>query len=304
MRGLNLLITLNVTINLFAVDPLNRPQTEAPLLRHSVNLVQVPVTITDRKGRTVTGLTPDRFEVLEDGVAQRIAEFRLENAPLSVGIVMDTSGSMRSKMSQAREAMASFIKNLEARDEVSLITFAGHPAKRIGFTDDPAVIQNALLLESASGSTALFDAIYLGLEQIREGINPRKVLLVISDGEDNNSRFTKSDLISAAREVDVQIYTVAVRDNTRDPRQVNGALFLDELSKTTGGLHVTVFDRSGIPRAIEKIGTAMREQYLIGYYSPRQSAPGKWRRIKVRLQPSSGGSAWRVSARRGYYAPY
>jgi Ca-activated chloride channel family protein len=297
MRNLHLSITLAVAANLFAIDRDGRPQREAPLLRHSVNLVQVPVTITDRKGRTITGLTPNQFEVLDNGIPQRIVEFRFENAPVSIGIVIDMSGSMRNKMPQAREALASFLNNLEAQDEASLITFADKPSRRIGFTDDGAAIQNALLFEPASGSTALFDAIYLGLQQMRKGVNARKVLLVISDGEDNNSCFTKRELIAAAREADVQVYTVAVRENTRDPKQVHGALFLDELSETTGGLHVTVFDRSGIKRAVARIGAAMREQYLIGYYSPPQSAPGKWRRIKVRMQPSPTGSAWRVSGR-------
>ena len=266
-------------------------------------VVLVPVTVTDKKGRTVTGLKPENFRLLEDGAPRDIISFGSEDTPISLGVVFDVSGSMRGKISQARSAVKAVLETVELEDEAFVMTFADQPNVQADFTRAFDSVANRLLLVNPGGSTALIDAVYLGLNRMRFARNPRKALLLISDGADNNSRYSESELFSRAIEADVQVYTIGINEDPRSLEERRGMFFLEKLSEITGGLHFMVRDRSELRNVAEKIAVAMRTQYVL-VYKPGDGGPaGKWRKIRVKLDIPAGQGSLRVSARGGYYSP-
>lgn len=281
-----------------------KPREErGPTLKVDVNLVLVPVTVTDEMGRIVSGLRRDNFTVYDDKQLQPIASFSSVDAPFSVGLVFDTSGSMRGKMETARLAAKAFWQAANPEDEAFLVTFSDRPQLQVDFTKDFAEVQNGLLFATPKGKTALIDAIHLAMRRLKSAHNSRRALLVITDGGDNNSRFSKSELLRFAREADVQIYAVGIHDNPGSREEMDGPQLLEELAAATGGQHFMVRSVNELPDIAARIGVTLHEQYLIGYPAPRNAEPGKWRRIRVLLQVPKGIGRLRVYARAGYYAP-
>lgn len=279
---------------------LNRPRDAN--IRMDVNLILVPVSVTDQRGATVTGLDQNQFHIFENKIQQPIVSFTREDAPVSVGVIFDLSGSMKNKVAEARRSSAALFKKAGDGDEAFLITFSTRPESPTGFTPDLEMIQAGLGRGKAYGSTALVDAVYLGLNRMRKAHNGRRALVVISDGMDNHSRYTKPELMTLAREADVQIYSIALFDasGTRKPVELvqerNGVALLEDLSRATGGLHFHINGTSDIPQVAEKIGTALHNLYVIGYYPPG-GAEG-FRKIHVKATVPNV----RLAARPGYYA--
>lgn len=272
-------------------------------IKVDVNLVLVPVTVTDEMGRIVSGLRRDNFSIYDDKQQQRIMSFSSEDTPFSVGLVFDTSGSMRDKMDKARLGARAFWQAANPEDEAFLVTFSNRAELQVGFTRDFADIQSALLFAAPKGTTAFIDAVYLAMRRLKSAHNSRKALLVISDGGDNNSRYSKGELLRYAKEADVQIYGIGIHEGPKSPEEMSGPELLEELADATGGQHFMVGSANELPDIAARIGVALHDQYVIGYQSPDGVEPGKWRRIRVRLQAPKGLPTLRVYARTGYYAP-
>lgn len=272
-------------------------------IKVDVNLVLVPVTVTDDRGRVVSGLRRDNFSIYDDKQQRAIMSFSNEDAPFSVGLVFDTSGSMRDKMDKARLRARAFWQAANPEDEAFLVTFSNRPELRVGFTRDFADIQSALLFAAPKGTTALIDAVYLAMRRLKSANNLRKALLVISDGGDNNSRYSEAELLRYAKEADVQIYGIGIHEHPNSLEETSGPELLQELADATGGQHFMVQSANELPDIAARIGVALHDQYLIGYQPPDGAEPGKWRRIQVRLQAPKGLPTLRVYSRTGYYAP-
>lgn len=191
-----------------ADDPTLKTHTKP--IKVDVNLVLVPVSIVDPENRQVTGLDKENFEVFEGKQRQQIQHFSSEDAPVSLGAIFDVSGSMASKIERAREAVVEFFKAANPEDEFFMIAFADRPEEVSDFTRSVEDIEGRLLYTVPKGRTAMLDAIYLGLNKMRQARYGRKALLIISDGGDNHSRYTESEIKNLVKESDVQIYAIGI----------------------------------------------------------------------------------------------
>jgi len=263
-------------------------------------MVLVPVTVTDGKGKTITDLRREQFQVLDDSTPVEIASFSREEAPVSIGVVLDLSGSMHTKRRHAASAIKEIVRRSGPRDEALLMTFSDRPDLRVGFTDDVEAVLDPLLFAEAKGATALIDAVYAGLQQMKNAKNPRRVLVVVSDGGDNHSRYTEAELTSLALESDTQIYSISIHEAVTNMQERSGVYLLSKLSENTGGLHFVVRDRRQLPEVAAKLATAINNLYVIGYRAPESFLSGKWRRVKIRLENPSGARL-RVATRSGYF---
>lgn len=277
-------------------------------IRVQTELVLIPVTVTDPMNRFVTGLEKEYFRVFEDKVEQAVSHFASEDAPLSVGIVFDTSGSMGSKLQKSRQAVAQFVKLANPEDEFFLVQFSDRPELTLGFTRDPEEIQNRLTFIQSKGRTALLDGVYLAVHEMKKNAhNPRKALLIISDGGDNSSRYTESEIKNLVREADVQIYAMGIFEPVsargRTAEELSGPGLLSEVSEQTGGRHFPVENLNELPDIAAKIGIELHNQYLLGYTPKNQEKDGKYRRVQVRLKQPPGMPPLRAFWRLGYYAP-
>lgn len=251
-------------------------------------LVVVPVTVVDRRGATVRGLSSEVFNVTEDGVRQQIRSFSEEEAPVSLGIVLDLSGSMKSVLGGAKESLQALTRDANPEDEAFLNAVSSSPRPYSRFTTRFDDLLRLVAFEDASGNTALVDTLYASLQELRTGVNTRRALLVISDGMDNHSRRSKGELLQLAMESDAQIYTIAVSDPAKQyakpmerTEEDRGRLFLDELSAKTGGLSFAVRSREDIGAAAAHIRQALRNRYTIGYVPIDNGRSGRWRAIKI-----------------------
>jgi VWFA-related protein len=228
-------------------------------------------------------------------VEQKIAAFSIDQAPVSVGIVFDSSGSMKNKIGGSRSAVQQFVKSSLPGDEFFLVQFADLPALRAPFTPDGDEISAGLSLVQPYGWTALYDAIVLAVNQMRQAKNSRKALLVLSDGGDNHSRYSSSEVIDMLREADVRLYAIGLFDSAR---------FLKKAAEETGGGVVEVNDMKNLPDAIDTLSAQLRSQYLLGYYPAEPQNDGKFHAVKVKLSNAASRLKLRASWRHGYYAPY
>jgi Ca-activated chloride channel family protein len=267
-------------------------------------VVLVPTTVMDRRGALVSGLPSQAFLVSQDNVPQRITSFGEQDVPVSIGIVFDTSGSMRSVLGQAKNVLRSFLSVSNPEDEAFLYSVSSRPEKDAGFTQDFNSLVERMMFTDAGGSTALVDTIYAAIQQSRTAHHGRKALLVISDGMDNHSRYSKSELFAAAVESDMQVYSISVFDPPRNKKPIelgeerNGIFFLEELSRRTGGVQIVVRGADEINRAATNIGNVIRDQYVIGYVPENPDSSGKWHSIKVKV--TTGNAT--AYARSGFYA--
>jgi Ca-activated chloride channel family protein len=283
-------------------DSLQKPAL--PSIRVDIDLVLVNAAVTDSANRHVTGLQPEHFRLWEDKIEQQIEYFSVEDLPISVGIIFDVSGSMQNKLEPARAAADTFMRMGGKEDEYFLIQFSDTAQTIQEFTTDVGRIQSSLLFTRASGSTALYDALYLGLEKVERGSNSRKALLLITDGLDNHSRYSFSDVREFAREHDVLIYSIGLVDEG-DPLGTGygGKAVLESLARLTGG--VAFFPRflSALESICTQIAVDLKNQYLLGYRPQNSSSDGRWRKIRVKVDRPKGAPPLNVRAKSGYYAP-
>src|SRR6201981_3082132 len=268
------------------------------------DLVLVPVTITDPMNRLVTGLDKENFSVFEGKDQQDIRHFSSEDAPVSLGVIFDMSGSMSSKIERAREAVIEFFKTANPQDEFFMITFADKPEEISDFTQSIEDIQGKLVYTIPKGRTALLDAIYLGVSKMRQAKYPKRALLVISDGGDNHSRYTEGEIKSVVKEADLLMYAIGIYDRYMStPEEQLGPALLGDLTELTGGRAFTIDNPNDLADVATKIGIELRNQYVLGYRPKNPAHDGKWRKIKVKLIPPKGLPPLRVYAKTGYYAP-
>jgi Ca-activated chloride channel homolog len=284
-----------------------QPNIHTRPIQVNVNMVVVGVTVTDPYDRIVTGLDKNNFEVFDEKVSQEIQTFSTEDVPISVGMIFDASGSMSDKIEKSKEAALQFFKTSNPEDEFMLIQFNERPDLISAFTSKFEKLQDRLLFVKSGGRTALLDAIYLGLNEMKKARSTRKALLVISDGGDNHSRYTENEIKRAVRESDTQIFAVAVLEplasRNRTPEEAAGPSLLSDLATVSGGRMFSVEDASELPDIAEKISIELRNEYVIGYKPSNLVRDGRWRRIKVKLDAPRGLPPLQVYARTGYYAP-
>ncbi len=290
-----------------------KPAPDAPEDRRSshiridTTLVLINVTVTTPMNQVVTGLDKEHFRLFEDRVEQEVSQFSSEDTPLSVGLVFDVSGSMGNKLQRARQAAAQFFKTANPEDEFFLLQFSDRPQLMVPFTVQTEEIQNRLAFAQSKGRTALLDALYMAMDHMKKARNPRKAVLIISDGGDNSSRFTESEVKNMVREADVQVYAIGIFEHIsargRTAEELSGPSLLTELAEQTGGRHFPVENLNDLPDIAAKIGIDLRNQYVLGYAPTNRERDGKYRRVKVELVQPRGLPPLRAYYRTGYYAP-
>jgi Ca-activated chloride channel homolog len=286
------------------IPPRLRPEA-APVadLRVDVPLALIPVHVTTEFGASVTTLKQENFRVFEDGVEQKIANFSSEDAPLSIGLLFDASGSMRNKIRKSAEAAAAFFRTANADDEFFLVEFNDRAKLSIPFTRDANLIYRHIVRTRPVGRTSLLDAIHMALTQMKDAKNLRKAIVIVSDGGDNRSRYTESEIKSAMREADVQVYALGIFDPDDQPKHTpeekNGPKLLGELADQTGGRHFPIRDLEALPALCERIGNELRNQYVIGY-APSSADDSGYRHVKVTLAAPEM-PPMRIYHRQGYF---
>jgi len=262
-------------------------------LRVDVNQILVPVTVTDSWDRPVTTLGADAFRIFEDNVEQRILSLFKEDGPASVGFLVDASRSMRKRMAPSHSAIEQFLKTTTPGDEYFLLRFNDRPKLVTRFTPDPNRILQDLSGIQPDGWTALLDAICLGVHQMKSAANSRRALVVLTDGGDNSSRYTESEILGLLRESDVRVYSIGIFERWH---------FLEKIAAETGGQAFYVRNLEDLPETIYRLSSGFRNQYVLGYVSNNPQKDGKYRRVRVELNPSSRQTLRNVGWRRGYYA--
>src|ERR1700746_219444 len=273
-----------------------KTETEMPL---------VNVTIPDPYGRLVTGLEQDAFRIFEDNTEQEIVRFSSEDVPISIGVIFDMSGSMTDKIDKSRLAAVQFFRTANPQDKFFLVDINDRAELVSSFTASVEELQNRLMFTAAHGETALFDGIYLGLSQMKGTHNTKKALLIISDGGDNHSRYTLSDVRNFIKEADVQIFAIGLYDPNggRTPEEAGGPSLLSDLTAMTGGRTFVVNQIADLPDIASKISMELRNQYVVGYRPSDHAHDGRWRKIKVKLHPPKGLPPLTVYSKTGYFAP-
>jgi len=300
----------------FSVSHLDAQKLTEASFRTNTQMVLVPVNVIDHDGKTIEGLRAQDFAVFDDQYPQQIASFTNEDAPCSVGLVLDISGSMRYALNTTKAIAQAFFKTANPEDEFLMLTVSTLPDAAAGFTRDTDALQQNIQSTTPGGMTALLDTVYLGLSRMRKATRPHRAMLILSDGMDNESRYSKGELMRLALEADVQVYTILVDGlpgggSSRAPfvpsmiakpgqqaAERQGPLTLEELSDKTGGLHFHVRNESEGTDAAVKAARALRNQYVIGYQAPDSGLAGKWHRVRVKANVPKV----HVYARNGYYA--
>jgi Ca-activated chloride channel homolog len=277
-----------------------------PLLRVDSSLVLVPVHVTNAAGGTVTGISRESFRLMEDNVEQKITNFFTEDAPVSIGLLFDASGSMRPKMRKAAEAAAAFFRVANPADEFFLVEFNDRARLTVPFTQNADEVYSEIARTKPMGRTTLIDAVYLATAQMKKAHNQRKALVIFSDGGDNWSRHSVREIRNALLESDVQVYAMGIfdQDYNRDHpiEERNGPALLDELTVLTGGRHFPVDELERLPEIADRMGRELHSQYLLGYHPTNEMRDGKYRQVKVILELPEVREL-HTSYRRGYFAP-
>jgi Ca-activated chloride channel family protein len=275
--------------------------------RTGATVALINVTVRDRANHPVTSLERADFRLFENKVEQQIKYFANEEAPVSIGVIFDASGSMGDKVSLARDAVAEILKPSNYDDEFFLIRVSDRPDLAVDFTNNGAEIQSRLLPVVSKGRTSLLDGIYLGLQQMKRARNQRKALIVLSDGGDNHSRYHRTEILNLTRESDVEIYAIGLFEPEPTREQpaatLKGPILLTELAEETGGRHMPVHKIGALPDIAQNIGSAIRRQYLLGYTPTGLARDGRYRKVQVSIAPQRNQPALRVDWKRGYYAP-
>ena len=297
-----------------AQGPVQPPQvlpgptiTSGSVIKSDVDMTLVNVTVTDPLDRLVTGLEKEHFRVFEDGIEQEVQTLSSEDIPVSIGLVFDMSGSMSDKVEKAREAAVEFMRTANPRDQFFLVSFNDRAELTSGFTSSVDELQTRMMFTSSHGRTALLDAVYLGLSQMRGAHNSKRALLIISDGGDNHSRYNENDVKNYLKEADCQLYAIGIFDpigiRSRTTEELEGPSLLSEMTEMTGGRVFPVGNLGELPDIAAKIGMELRNQYVLGYKSSNPHRNGAWRKIRVKMRPPKGLPPLNVFARTGYYGP-
>jgi VWFA-related protein len=265
-----------------------------PNLKIESAMVLVPVTVTDRTDHPVTDLAPDSFRIFEDNVEQKVVSFHREDGPVSVGFLFDASASMKGRMDRSMAAIKQFLNTLTKGDEFFLIRFSDRPTLQADFTEDADFILSELSFVQPQGWTALNDAICLGLHRMKHARNPRRALFVLTDGGDNNSRYSDAEVRSLARESDVRIYSIGLFERPR---------FLEKLAMDTGGLAIWAHKLQNLPDTVDQISRDFRNQYVLGYSPVVRPNDGKYHDVRVEIVKTIKLLQLNVFWRRGYFAP-
>ena len=298
-------------------DASNTPAAnDTTAFRADTTLVLVPVSVTDPSNRYVLGLDKEDFRLFEDDVEQKVTHFSNEDAPLSIGLLVDTSGSMGAKLDTSRRAVSEFLKTLNTADEAFLVEFSDQAQLAVPLTSDAGAIESSMTSATSGGLTALLDAVHVGLQEMKRAKNPRKALLIISDGGDNNSRYTSSQIADLVREADVQIYAMGVFEPTLSfglsgvgsggrlgTAELDGPRLLAEISDQTGGRALAATNLRELPGIAERIGIELRNQYVLAYSPANHDRDGKYRKIEVKVQQPKALPELKARWRLGYYAP-
>jgi Ca-activated chloride channel family protein len=288
-------------------QPTSAQGKSADGIKVDVNLALVNVTITDPLNRLVTGLEKENFRVYEDGVEQEVVTLSREDVPVSIGLIFDMSGSMSDKVDKARQAAVEFMRTANPLDQFLLVSFNDRAELTSGFTNSVEELKNRMMFTASRGRTALLDAVYLSLSQMRDAHNGKRALLIISDGGDNHSRYSENDVKKLLKEADCQLYAIGIYDpigiRSRSSEELNGPSLLSELTEMTGGRVFPVGNLSELPDIAAKIGMELRNQYVLGYKPSNGQHDGIWRKIKVKLKPPKALPPLNVYAKTGYYAP-
>jgi VWFA-related protein len=281
-----------------------------PSFRADTTLVLVPVSVTDPSNRYVLGLEKQDFHLSEDDIPQTIRFFSNEEAPLSIGLLVDTSGSMGAKLDTSRRAVAEFLKTLNPADEAFLVEFNDRAELAVSLTTNSNEIATQMSSVTSGGLTALLDAVHTGLQEMKRASNPRKALLIISDGGDNNSRFTATQIEDLVREADVQIYAMGVFEpvltfglGKTGAAELSGPKLLSEIAEQTGGRALAATNLRDLPSIVERIGIELRNQYVLAYSPANHNRDGKYRKVQVKLEQPKALPALKARWRLGYYAP-
>jgi Ca-activated chloride channel family protein len=273
-------------------------------IRVDVNMVLVPVTVTDPMNRLVTGLERENFQLYDNNTGEKIKSFATEDAPLSIGIVFDLSGSMQGKFNRARKALSAFLRTCNPLDEFFVVGFNDRPAIIVDYTSDVEDVEARMVMLRPQNRTALIDAMYLAVDKLKSSKYERKAMLVISDGGDNRSRYTEGELTRTVRESEVQIFSMGIFDEyASTDEERNGPLLLNGLAEATGGRMYKCPDIDVLNEVAEKISQQLRDEYVLGYTPTDRRRDGTWRKLKVRLVPPPGLPELTPHSREGYYAP-
>ena len=289
-----------------AAGSVSIPALKTRPLRVDVNLVLVPVTVIDSFNRPVIDLPQQSFSLLEGGVPQRIQFFSREDTPISIALVLDFSGSMRTKIDYVREGLDQFFQNANPDDDYHVITVSDHPTLIAESEQSINTIEARLASIEPKGATSLFDAIYLAVNKLRTARYKRRAMLIISDGGDNRSRYNLKEIKHVLEEADVLTYSIGIFDDMPIPllktiEERMGRKWLDDVTRVSGGRDIAADDRRKIPEDAALISRELRTQYVLGYQPNDPNHDGKWRKITVKLAESP--AQMRVHFKEGYVAP-
>lgn len=304
---LALILGVNVTIaqDTQPTPPIVFEEDDDTPVKVQTDLVTLTLTVTDYYGRFVSGLTREAFTIIDEGEEQKITFFSDTDAPVSIGVLFDVSGSMSSeKIAKARNALGRFINTSHPNDEYFLIAFNSRAQLLLDRTRDGEAVLRKLTLVEPQKNTALYDAVYLGAERVTRGSHQKKAILIISDGQDNASRYNFKEVRRVMKESDVVIYSVGIMDGRDAGSQLGmqGQAYLDELASVTGGKSFYPQTDVEMDEIFERIALELRHQYSVGY-TPKDFQPdGKWRKVKVKVKPPRGLPRLTVRSREGYYA--
>jgi Ca-activated chloride channel homolog len=277
-------------------------------LRVDVDLVLVPVTVTNPRNQPVIGLDKPNFQLFENEQPQRLQYFSIEDAPISIGLLLDVSRSMRNKIETERAALREFFNNANPEDDYFAITFSSRPKLLATTTQSIGTIEAKLGEVTPDGQTALLDAISLGIAKLRKARYERKALLIISDGGDNNSRYRMNDIKSLVQESDVMVYAIGIFDDLNLPlfkslEEKMGKRWLDGITDISGGRTLIVDNLARVPEAAAAISRELRSQYVLGYKPSNTVHDGSWRKIRVQITPMIDEARLQAFYKRGYSAP-
>jgi Ca-activated chloride channel family protein len=277
-------------------------ETRPANIRINTNLVLIPVSVNDPLNRPVSGLEKENFKLYDDKVLQTITTFAMDDEPIAAGLVFDTSGSMGEKLKRSRMAAAEFFKIADQEDEFFLVEFDDKPRLVVPLTRDTGTIQEQLTFSKSKGSTALLDAIYMALQEMRKSKKNKRTLLIISDGGDNNSRYTVKEVKDLIQESDVLIYSIGVFGGGSTPEEAGGPDLLSHISEQTGG-RMFFANPQDLPDVAKKIGIELRNRYILGYSPENQVRDGKYHHVEVKMVPPRGLPRLQAHWRVGYNAP-
>jgi Ca-activated chloride channel family protein len=283
------------------------PQGDRPRpLAHAIALTVVHFSVYDRDGKRVDGLTQEAVEMFEDNVRQKPAIFSQDDAPATIGLLIDSSGSMKDKMSATTQAIRRFIQTCNIKDEFFAANFGEHVERITNAEELNAVLDR----QTAGGRTAMLDALYLGLVESQRTRNSRKALLIITDGGDNRSRYIPTDLRKIVKEAGVPIYCLLIGDEPSGATQEepnNGPEFLAEICKSSGGRFVRAKALSEMAGLAAEIGTEIRRQYALGYYpteEPHGPDDRRWRKIEIKVHAKGVRGPLKIYAPSGYICSF